>query len=147
MKKARQFSRSTAPPKKIDNTLWTETPAERQQRLADAVMGKRRRTENAEDDGSGENAAEVRKRRKREAELQRQVEDYTVRLDYGPSLAFTCSSAVYRDNIAACLSWTHMQRLSLERRRIPMKGRLAYGTTHAIWRLVDGLWTRRIVES
>lgn len=78
MRKARQFSRSTAPPKKIDNTLWTETPAERQQRLADEVMGKRRRVENADDVGDGDNAAEARKRRRREAELARQVEDYTV---------------------------------------------------------------------
>ncbi|KZV77439.1 hypothetical protein PENSPDRAFT_645094 [Peniophora sp. CONT] len=85
MRKARQFSRSTAPPKKIDNTLWTETPAERQQRLTDEVMGKRRRMENAEDDGGGENSAEARKRRKREAELSRQVEDYT-KQHRGPSL-------------------------------------------------------------
>ena len=102
MKKTRHFSRSTAPPKKIDNTLWTETPAERQQRLADEVMGKRRRTENADDDASGADAAEARKRRKREAELQRQVDDYTVCpifSHWARLRAFT--STFYRNNIVA----------------------------------------------
>lgn len=67
----------------MDNSLWTETPAERQQRLADEVMGKKRRVENADLDQEGdedESATDGAKRRKREAELQRQVEEYTVRL-------------------------------------------------------------------
>jgi hypothetical protein len=58
-------------------------PAERQQRLADEVMGKKRRVENADPDLDGEDAdglpEDAHKRRKREAELQRQVEEYTVR--------------------------------------------------------------------
>jgi len=89
LNKPRQFSRSTAPAKVIDNTLWTETPAERQQRLADEVMGKKRRVENADLDQDGADAdatdEDVRKRRKREAELQRQVDEYT-RTHRGPSL-------------------------------------------------------------
>lgn len=82
LNKPRQFSRSTATPKTVDNSLWTETPAERQQRLADEVMGKKRRVENADLDQAGddEEAADGAKRRKHEAELQRQVEEYTVRL-------------------------------------------------------------------
>ena len=66
----------------MDNSLWTETPAERQQRIADEVMGKKRRVENADLDQAGdedETATDGAKRRKREAELQRQVEEYTVR--------------------------------------------------------------------
>jgi uncharacterized protein DUF3752 len=80
LNKPRQFSRSTATPKVVDNTLWTETPAEKQQRLADEVMGKRRRVENADPDQErdGEEATDGVKRRKREAELQRQVDEYTV---------------------------------------------------------------------
>jgi len=74
--KARQFSRSTAPASnKQDNSLWTETPAERQQRLADEVSGKKRRAADApvEDDGDD------KKRRKMEEEAIRQgVDDYTV---------------------------------------------------------------------
>ncbi len=77
LNKPRQFSRSTAPAKVVDNTLWTETPAERQQRLADEVMGRKRRVEaDAKDDAT--------KRRKRDAELQRQVDEHTVRLALDP---------------------------------------------------------------
>ncbi|EED77753.1 predicted protein [Postia placenta Mad-698-R] len=38
----RQFARASAPARNSDNSLWTETPAERLQRLADEVAGKRR---------------------------------------------------------------------------------------------------------
>lgn len=79
LNKPRQFSRSTSTPKTVDNTLWTETPAEKQQRLADEVMGKRRRAENADPDQEGDEEEDGAKRRKREAELQRQVEEHTVR--------------------------------------------------------------------
>jgi hypothetical protein len=92
LNKPRQFSRSTATPKVVDNTLWTETPAERQQRLADEVMGKRRRVENADPDLLEEDAGQedAHKRRKREAELQRQVEEFTVRpiIGLSPTLLF-----------------------------------------------------------
>lgn len=78
LNKPRQFSRSTAPAKVVDNTLWTETPAERQQRLADEVMGKKRRAENADvTDQDPLAEEEANKRRKRDAELQRQVGEYT----------------------------------------------------------------------
>ncbi|KAH9964588.1 hypothetical protein BC827DRAFT_1188051 [Russula dissimulans] len=89
LNKPRQFSRSTAPAKVVDNTLWTETPAERQQRLADEVMGKKRRVENADLDRDDADAdvddEDARKRRKREVELQRQVDEYT-RTHRGSSL-------------------------------------------------------------
>ncbi|KAF8272403.1 hypothetical protein EI94DRAFT_1718555 [Lactarius quietus] len=78
LNKPRQFSRSTAPAKVVDNTLWTETPAEKQQRLADEVMGKKRRAENADvTDQDPLAEEEANKRRKRDAELQRQVDEYT----------------------------------------------------------------------
>ncbi|KAI0063235.1 hypothetical protein BV25DRAFT_1824826 [Artomyces pyxidatus] len=75
LSKPRQFSRSTAPARSTDNSLWTETPAERQQRIADEVMGKKRRVENAEVDPDAEEDA--RKRRKRDEELKREVEEHT----------------------------------------------------------------------
>jgi len=88
--KPRQFSRSTAPAKVIDNTLWTETPAERQQRLADEVMGRKRRVENADpdqDEADGTGAKDdASKRRKRDAQLHRQVDEFTVRLYDPPPL-------------------------------------------------------------
>ncbi|KAH9177082.1 hypothetical protein EDB89DRAFT_1614721 [Lactarius sanguifluus] len=78
LNKPRQFSRSTAPARVVDNTLWTETPAERQQRLADEVMGKKRRVENADLADLDPHAEEdANKRRKRDAELQRQVGEFT----------------------------------------------------------------------
>ncbi|KAG8844413.1 hypothetical protein FRB96_003048 [Tulasnella sp. 330] len=75
--KARQFSRKTED-KITDQTLWTETPAERQQRLADEVTGKRKRIEAAAGgNAAAEESLEDRKRRRRDKEIQDQVEEYT----------------------------------------------------------------------
>ncbi|KAF8657968.1 hypothetical protein AX16_002129 [Volvariella volvacea WC 439] len=83
MMKGRQFSRSTAPAQKSDTSLWTETPAERQQRIADEVSGKRRRVV---DEANGVEDEEERKRRKRdEAIVRRGVEEYTSKIR-GPAL-------------------------------------------------------------
>ena len=73
--KARQFARSAAPAKKVDNSLWTETPAERQQRIADEVSGKKRRAANAPDEEPDPDAI---KRRRRDEEIRREVEAHTV---------------------------------------------------------------------
>ena len=78
--KARQFSRGSGPVgnnSKSDNSLWTETPAERQQRLADEVSGKKRRVTDApvDEDTTGAN-----KRRKQDEErIKKNVDEYTVR--------------------------------------------------------------------
>ncbi|GLB36803.1 putative protein of unknown function (DUF3752) [Lyophyllum shimeji] len=84
LKGGRQFSRSSAPAAgKTDSSLWTETPAERQQRLADEVSGKKRR---AVDTATDEDAVAERKRSKVEEErIRRGVEEYTQTLR-GPSL-------------------------------------------------------------
>lgn len=89
--KARQFSRSTAPAKKVDNSLWTETPAERQQRLADEVLGKKRRAVNADDSAGPEDTAEARKKQKRDEQIRAGVDEHTVSTSFG-SLSIT-----YRD--------------------------------------------------
>src|ERR1700733_3917417 len=73
--KARQFARSAAPAKKVDNSLWTETPAERQQRIADEVSGKKRRAANAPDEEPDPDAI---KKRRRDEEIRREVEAHTV---------------------------------------------------------------------
>ena len=79
--KARQFSRGSGPVSsnnKSDNSLWTETPAERQQRLADEVSGKKRRVTDVapvDEDTTGAN-----KRRKQDEErIKKNVDEYTVR--------------------------------------------------------------------
>ena len=77
--KARQFSRggSTAS-RGQPNNLWTETPAERQQRIADEVAGKKRRAANAED--ASANPEDDRKRRRRDEEIRQVVEEHNVRV-------------------------------------------------------------------
>lgn len=78
--KARQFSRSAAntAPGARDNSLWTETPAERQARLKDEVDGKRKRATEAPADEDDELKQDDRKRRKYEAEVKAKVEEYNV---------------------------------------------------------------------
>lgn len=81
LNKGRKFAPNTNPNAgSTDTTLWTETPAERQQRLTDELSGKKRRKENSEvpDDG-GRSALEARKRQKTEGEIQRAVADHNVR--------------------------------------------------------------------
>ncbi|OBZ79492.1 GPALPP motifs-containing protein 1 [Grifola frondosa] len=71
----RQFARSAAPVRDADNSLWTETPAERQQRIADEVAGKRRRAADVGADNEDDRIA--RKRRRHEEEIRRGVEEHT----------------------------------------------------------------------
>ncbi|KAG9001353.1 hypothetical protein FRB90_011637 [Tulasnella sp. 427] len=74
--KARQFQRSSEQ-KVTDRTLWTETPAERQQRLADEVSGKRKRAEVAAGGSVGaEPSEDDRKRRKRDTEIREQIAEH-----------------------------------------------------------------------
>ncbi|KAF7363772.1 GPALPP motifs-containing protein [Mycena sanguinolenta] len=75
--KPRQFARTAAPSRDTDNTLWTETPAERQQRLADEVSGKKRRAVNSEDTVSAAEQLEIRKRQRIDEELRREVDEHT----------------------------------------------------------------------
>lgn len=75
--KGRQFSRSAAPSREVDNSLWTETPAERQARLADEVSGKRRRAVNAEPELPEEQQLEARKRARYEEEVRKGVDEHT----------------------------------------------------------------------
>ncbi|KAF9481238.1 hypothetical protein BDN70DRAFT_876550 [Pholiota conissans] len=77
--KARQFSRGTAPTvnSKNDMSLWTETPAERQQRLADEVSGKKRRVTDAPVDEDMDEKARKRRRKEEEEAIRRGVEEHT----------------------------------------------------------------------
>ncbi|KAJ7623801.1 hypothetical protein FB45DRAFT_1061659 [Roridomyces roridus] len=75
--KPRQFARTSAPERSTDNTLWTETPAERQQRLADEVSGKKRRAANSGDGPSAADELEARKRQRVDEELRREVDEHT----------------------------------------------------------------------
>lgn len=55
--------------------LWTETPAERQERLRDEALGKKRRAENANpDDVDVDDSEEARRKRLRDERLKDEVE-------------------------------------------------------------------------
>ncbi|KNE98810.1 hypothetical protein PSTG_07997 [Puccinia striiformis f. sp. tritici PST-78] len=78
--KARGFKQTSKPHSsstdRQNNTgsLWTETPTERTQRLADEAIGKRRRAEETtKDDGDD---LEVSKRKKRDKLMRQQVEEH-----------------------------------------------------------------------
>lgn len=62
-----------------DQSLWTETPAERAQRLADEASGKKRRIENAEDTSTPEEQDARRKKKKRDAAIAKDLEELNVR--------------------------------------------------------------------
>ncbi|KAI0761649.1 hypothetical protein BD413DRAFT_237839 [Trametes elegans] len=80
----RQFARTAQPSRNSDTSLWTETPAERQQRIADEVAGKRRRA--ADVDPSDEADLDARKRRRYEEEVRRGVEEHTKKVRGGTLL-------------------------------------------------------------
>ncbi|KAF8972499.1 hypothetical protein BDZ97DRAFT_1781324 [Flammula alnicola] len=77
--KARQFSRGTpsAVNSKKDTSLWTETPAERQQRLADEVSGKKRRVTDAPVDEDADEKARKKRRKEEEETIRKGVEEHT----------------------------------------------------------------------
>lgn len=66
------------------NNLWTETPAERAQRVADEVAGRKRRAVDVDDAVSGggvnDQEGEVGRKRRRDEGLKRVVEEHNVRV-------------------------------------------------------------------
>ncbi|KAF5340569.1 hypothetical protein D9611_007467 [Ephemerocybe angulata] len=114
LKKGRQFSKGTGPTVSgpSDMSLWTETPQERQQRLEDEVMGRKRR---AVDVVAGANDDPEKKRRKREeAAMKRDVEEYTKKRR-GPSLIDQHASAAESkpDNEGPPAIWDHSRDMGL----------------------------------
>jgi hypothetical protein len=135
----------------VDNSLWTETPAERQQRLADEVMGKKRRVENADpEELEGDKDAQqedVHKRRKREAELQRQVEEYTVRPDrftlYRTGFKLNTfdveTTRIFSDRTGVNRCSTHARRRRRSARKTRRaKSQVRSGTTRGTWGWAGG---------
>lgn len=80
MKRPRKFAATEQTARDADNSLWTETPAERQQRSADEVAGKRRRADKGAMDPEAER--EMRKKRRYDEEVRRGVEEHTVSIGY-----------------------------------------------------------------
>ncbi|CAG7852367.1 SubName: Full=Uncharacterized protein {ECO:0000313/EMBL:CCA68599.1} [Serendipita indica DSM 11827] len=72
--KNRQFSRATGREEvSKDTSLWTETPSERQARLAEELSGKRKRATAKVQEEDGEGAY---KRRKMQDDLRREIDDH-----------------------------------------------------------------------
>ncbi|OCF30574.1 hypothetical protein I316_07775 [Kwoniella heveanensis BCC8398] len=85
-KRATNFNRTTTEPSDTDHTLWTETPAEKAQRIADEVAGiKRKKGKAGERIMSYEDEQEERRKRKREAEIRDEVAKHN-NTQRGPSL-------------------------------------------------------------
>ncbi|THU88613.1 hypothetical protein K435DRAFT_729807 [Dendrothele bispora CBS 962.96] len=115
LSKGRQFSRSAAPAKDVDNSLWTETPAEKQQRLADEVSGKKRKATNADVTMSAEEAAEAQKRQRRDEMIRKGVDQHT-RNVRGAALvdAHTKSmKATQEEDPKADMIWDHSRDMSV----------------------------------
>lgn len=90
--KARQFSSSSVGSRSAPSNLWTETPQERMQRIADEVNGVKRRAVNATEEDKEDKR--VAKRRKRaEEEVRAAVDNYNVRFLRSSSLDFRADSA------------------------------------------------------
>jgi len=94
--KGRQFSRGKTTQSDNDTSLWTETPAERQQRLADEVQGKKRRkTDTVIEEENDEELNRKRRRKREEDGIRRGVDDYTKKRR-GPALVDQHKDALAR---------------------------------------------------
>jgi len=111
LSKPRQFSRGIGPaaPSAKDMSLWTESPQERQQRLADEVSGKKRRVTEATVDPEME--AANKRRRQQEDTIRHQVEEYN-RKRRGPALIDKHDSADKEDGKDTAI-WDHARDMGL----------------------------------
>ncbi|KAF5356095.1 hypothetical protein D9756_004384 [Leucocoprinus leucothites] len=113
--KARQFARTSGPVNKRDNNLWTETPAERQQRIADEVAGKKRRAVDVANEEALGVGSSSRKRSKQEEEsIRRGVDEYTRTLR-GPSLVeqHTSRKNIEDEDDGPKAIWDHSRDMAL----------------------------------
>ncbi|KAG9098224.1 hypothetical protein FRC07_010677, partial [Ceratobasidium sp. 392] len=104
--------------------LWTETPQERQQRLADEVSGKRKRAEEAAAQGvsaTGDDVDTVKKR-KRDQELREQVEAHN-KQNRAQTLVAMHAPAVPDPDEAPPGIWDHSRDMALSGRLMDEKSR------------------------
>lgn len=73
---------------KKDMSLWTETPAERQQRLADEVSGKKRRVADAPVVEDMDEKARKKRRKEEEETIRKGVEEHTVSTSFTADVKF-----------------------------------------------------------
>ncbi|TFK24371.1 hypothetical protein FA15DRAFT_669599 [Coprinopsis marcescibilis] len=109
MKKGRQFSKNTAE-RSNDMSLWTETPAERQQRLADEITGKKRR---AADTAPIDDDVDKKKRKQEEALIRRGVEEHTKKKRGGALVEQHAAAAKTADSDEAPVIWDHARDMAI----------------------------------
>jgi len=68
----------------VDNSIWTETPAQKYQRLADEAAGIKRHKDPVK--GEKDQSFETKSKRQRDEELKAQVERHSVGLDLSQHL-------------------------------------------------------------
>ena len=140
--KGRKFAPSTNPNAgSTDTSLWTETPAERQQRLADELSGKKRRKENSEvPDDDGRSALEARKRQRTESEIQKAVAEHNVR---GFLVSFlSILTYITRRGKTVQIPYSRCMQVIRKLRNQSRKRTSLYGITRGIWRCPGACWTR-----
>ncbi|KAK6904527.1 hypothetical protein I204_06870 [Kwoniella mangroviensis CBS 8886] len=82
-KRPSTFSKSTREPESVDHSVWTETPAEKAQRIADEVAGiKRKKDKAGERIMSFDEEQEERRKRRREEDIRNTLQAH----NRGPSL-------------------------------------------------------------
>lgn len=139
LKKGRQFSKGTnaAVSGPSDMSLWTETPAERQQRLEDEVMGRKRRAVDVANSGPSDDP-EKKRRKREEAKMKREVEEYTVSAKQA-AFAQRLTFLLCRGSSAVHLSSTNTAKPL--RSRTSQKAHLRSGTIRGTWVWEAGSWT------
>ncbi|WWC91407.1 uncharacterized protein L201_006351 [Kwoniella dendrophila CBS 6074] len=94
-KRPTTFSKSTKEPENTDHSVWTETPQEKAQRLADEVAGiKRKKDKAGERILSFDEEQEERRKRKRENEIRNTIQEHS----RGPSLLDQHTSKLSKKN-------------------------------------------------
>ena len=139
MNKPRKFAPTTNPNAgSTDTTLWTETPAERQQRMADELAGKKRRKENSDiPDDHGRGVPESLKRQKIDNEIQKAVADHNV-CGIAASPLFLahieCRGKTGQSPCYRCMRRSMKLHSQSRRRTMP------YGIIREIWHYLDVCW-------
>ena len=139
MNKPRKFAPTKNPNAgSTDTSLWTETPQERQQRLADELAGKKRRKENSDiPDDHGRGVPESLKRQKIDNEVRRAVADHNVCGGATPPLFLThvgCRGKTDQSPCYRCMRRSpKIPSQSLRRARL-------YGIIHEIWHCPGIFW-------
>lgn len=132
--------------------LWTETPAERQQRMEDEMMGKKRKAEISGSGDDEEDTDERRRKRERDWKLREEVERHNVRPSLSRFPPIKSNLTVFRRRINRKQQdhqhfSTHMPNpRNRKRMKRTKKDHQEFGTVIVTCLLVVGSWTTQREE-